>query len=222
MHVMRGEELLRNANYLCLKFLVVKMDPLNDVSHNTTCYTNVTTTINKDLLYHISSLTSYMLDTMNARSNSLYVPAFLFCFVLYRCRPWVRPVSRLSLTRNVKNWKFNYSTNLSCQKAQTLKSGNHYPMCCILCPLEECFVYELLGSMLHTTYRKYKESAHMCLIDHPISQPSLDVSSIWTLVITAKSKNYDSDLCRLSGQVSVFLCWFHAENLSLQWWLLFW
>jgi hypothetical protein len=30
------------------------------------------------------------------------------------------------------------------------------------------------------TYRKYKESAHMSLIDHPISQPSLDISPIIT------------------------------------------
>jgi hypothetical protein len=28
----------------------------------------------------------------------------------------------------------------------------------------------------NTTYRKYKESAHMSLIDHPISQLSLDIS----------------------------------------------
>jgi predicted GIY-YIG superfamily endonuclease len=38
----------------------------------------------------------------------------------------------------------------------------------------------------NTTYRKYKESAHMALLDHPISQPSLDISPIWTPVITAE------------------------------------
>jgi hypothetical protein len=34
----------------------------------------------------------------------------------------------------------------------------------------------------NTTYRKYeyKESAHISLIDHPISQPSVDISPIWT------------------------------------------
>jgi hypothetical protein len=37
----------------------------------------------------------------------------------------------------------------------------------------------------NTHYRKYKESAHMPLIDHPISQPSLDMSPIWTPIITA-------------------------------------
>jgi hypothetical protein len=38
----------------------------------------------------------------------------------------------------------------------------------------------------NTRYRKYKESAHMCLLDHPISQPSLDISPIWTPVIAAE------------------------------------
>jgi hypothetical protein len=40
----------------------------------------------------------------------------------------------------------------------------------------------------NTTYRKYKESAHMSLLDHPMSQPSLDISHIWTPVITAEVK----------------------------------
>jgi hypothetical protein len=40
----------------------------------------------------------------------------------------------------------------------------------------------------NTTNRKYKESAHMFLLDHPISQPSLDISPIWTTVITAEAK----------------------------------
>jgi hypothetical protein len=31
----------------------------------------------------------------------------------------------------------------------------------------------------NTTYRKYKEAAHMSLLDHPISQPNLDISPIW-------------------------------------------
>jgi hypothetical protein len=30
----------------------------------------------------------------------------------------------------------------------------------------------------NTTYRKYKESAHMSLVGHLISQPSLDISPI--------------------------------------------
>jgi hypothetical protein len=40
----------------------------------------------------------------------------------------------------------------------------------------------------NTTYRKYKESAHMSLLDHPIIQPSLDISPIWTLMIAAEIK----------------------------------
>jgi hypothetical protein len=38
----------------------------------------------------------------------------------------------------------------------------------------------------NTTYRKYKESAHMSLVDHSISQPSLDISPIWTPITEAE------------------------------------
>jgi hypothetical protein len=39
----------------------------------------------------------------------------------------------------------------------------------------------------NTTYRKYyEECAHMSLENHPIRQPSLDISRIWTSVITAE------------------------------------
>jgi hypothetical protein len=55
----------------------------------------------------------------------------------------------------------------------------------------------------NTTYRKYKHSAHMSLLDHPISQPSLDISPHWTPVITAEVKNYISVQCRLSGETCV-------------------
>jgi hypothetical protein len=38
-----------------------------------------------------------------------------------------------------------------------------------------------------TTYnRKYEESTHGSLPAHPISQPSLDISPIWTHVIAAE------------------------------------
>jgi hypothetical protein len=40
----------------------------------------------------------------------------------------------------------------------------------------------------NTTYRKYKESAHMYLLDDPIRQPSVDNSPIWTAAITAEVK----------------------------------
>jgi hypothetical protein len=54
----------------------------------------------------------------------------------------------------------------------------------------------------NVTYRKYKKSAHMSLIDHPISQPSLDNSPIWTPVITAEIKKLQ--LCPV---------WIEWENL---------
>jgi hypothetical protein len=40
----------------------------------------------------------------------------------------------------------------------------------------------------NTTHKKYKESTHMSLLDHQISQPSLDISPIWTPVISAEVK----------------------------------
>jgi hypothetical protein len=40
----------------------------------------------------------------------------------------------------------------------------------------------------NTTHRKHKESAHMPLLDHAISQASLDISPVWTPVITAEVK----------------------------------
>jgi hypothetical protein len=39
----------------------------------------------------------------------------------------------------------------------------------------------------NTTYRKYKESAHMSLVAHPINQPSLVISPIWTPIIVSLS-----------------------------------
>jgi hypothetical protein len=38
----------------------------------------------------------------------------------------------------------------------------------------------------NTTYRKYKGYTNMSLIDHPISQPSLDISPFWTPVTIAE------------------------------------
>jgi hypothetical protein len=38
----------------------------------------------------------------------------------------------------------------------------------------------------NTQFRKYKDSAHISLLDYPSSQPSLDISPIWTPVITAE------------------------------------
>jgi hypothetical protein len=41
---------------------------------------------------------------------------------------------------------------------------------------------------LNTTYRKYKESAHMSLVAYLISQASLDISPIWTPTTEAEVK----------------------------------
>jgi hypothetical protein len=48
--------------------------------------------------------------------------------------------------------------------------------------------FRILQIEPNTTYRKYKESAQMSLLDHPISQRSLHISPIWTPVITAEIK----------------------------------
>jgi hypothetical protein len=45
---------------------------------------------------------------------------------------------------------------------------------------------EVLQIELNTTYRKYKESAHMSLAAHPFSHPSLDISPIWTPIMEAE------------------------------------
>jgi hypothetical protein len=55
----------------------------------------------------------------------------------------------------------------------------------------------------NTPYRKYKESTHVSLVDHLISQHSLDISPILTPAITAELKNYQSVQCRLSGEICV-------------------
>jgi hypothetical protein len=59
-------------------------------------------------------------------------------------------------------------------------------------------------SKAKTTYRKYKESAHVSLLEHPISQPSLDISPIWTPIIASEVNNYNSVQHKLSGKIGVF------------------
>jgi hypothetical protein len=46
--------------------------------------------------------------------------------------------------------------------------------------------YGVMAVSFKITYRKCKESAHMSLVDHPISEPSLDISLIWTPTIAAE------------------------------------
>jgi hypothetical protein len=54
--------------------------------------------------------------------------------------------------------------------------------------LDEARVLEIESN---STYRKYKESAHMACLTNPISQPSLDISPLWIPLISkdvSKSK----------------------------------
>jgi hypothetical protein len=68
-----------------------------------------------------------------------------------------------------------------------------------------------------TTYRKYKQSAHMSLVDHPISQPSLDISPIWTPVIAAEVRKLQ--LCPMYTErkncVFIFILVPYREFISL-------
>jgi hypothetical protein len=50
----------------------------------------------------------------------------------------------------------------------------------------------------------------MSLVDHPISEPSLDISPIWTPIIEAEIRNYNSIQFRLHGKI-VFLCWYNTD-----------
>jgi hypothetical protein len=67
----------------------------------------------------------------------------------------------------------------------------------------------------NATYRKYKESVHMSLLDHPISQPSLDISPIWNPIISAEVKYYNSIQCRLSGKIVSFMLVPYREFISI-------
>jgi hypothetical protein len=44
----------------------------------------------------------------------------------------------------------------------------------------------MLATTCNTTYRKYRESAHMSVVDHLTRQRSLDISPIWTPDIAAE------------------------------------
>jgi hypothetical protein len=61
----------------------------------------------------------------------------------------------------------------------------------------------------NTTYRKYKESAHISLIDP-------DISTIWIPTITAEVKKLQLHPVKIKWDNLCFLCWYHTENLSLQ------
>jgi hypothetical protein len=46
---------------------------------------------------------------------------------------------------------------------------------------------EGLADSINTTYRKHKETGHIVSpVDHPISEPSLYISPLWTPIIAAE------------------------------------
>jgi hypothetical protein len=60
----------------------------------------------------------------------------------------------------------------------------------------------------NATYRKYKESAHMSVVYHSISQLSLDFSPISNPVTTSQKTIIPSSVDYLWR----LLCWYHTEN----------
>jgi hypothetical protein len=67
----------------------------------------------------------------------------------------------------------------------------------------------------NTTYRKYKESTHMSLVDHPISQPSLDISPIWTPIITTEVRKLQLRPVYIICENCVFMLVPYREFISL-------
>jgi hypothetical protein len=47
-------------------------------------------------------------------------------------------------------------------------------------------LFKVLQIEPNTTYTKYKEAGHVSLVDHLISHPSLDISSIRASIIAAE------------------------------------
>jgi hypothetical protein len=77
----------------------------------------------------------------------------------------------------------------------------------------------------YITCKKYKGSDRMSLLYRPISQPSLNISSIWTPVITAEVKKLRLHQVYIEWENLFFLCWSHKEyyfspvisNVTLLW-----
>jgi hypothetical protein len=65
-------------------------------------------------------------------------------------------------------------------------------------------------------YRKYKESAHMACLTNPISQSSLDISSIWIPLISNEVVNSQKKpiSCKNPIQISV---WSPAHPIYWAW-----
>jgi hypothetical protein len=66
-----------------------------------------------------------------------------------------------------------------------------------------------------TTYRKYKEFPHVSLIDHPISQPSLDISPICIPITAAEIKKLQLRPVQTKWKNNVFMLVSHREFISL-------
>jgi hypothetical protein len=65
----------------------------------------------------------------------------------------------------------------------------------------------------NTSCRKYKESAHTSLVDHPITEPSLHISPVWTPIIAAEVRKQLRPV-QIECE-NCILWWQHTENLSL-------
>jgi predicted GIY-YIG superfamily endonuclease len=92
-------------------------------------------------------------------------------------RCYIGETSRPSQVR-IKDHKYNLTKGLLEKSKFAQRAYKSHNLC-----WKEAKVLQIEPN---TTYRKYKESARMSLLDHPISQPSLDISPIWTPVITAE------------------------------------
>jgi hypothetical protein len=74
---------------------------------------------------------------------------------------------------------------------------------------------EFLQIEPNTTYRKFKESAQKSLVEHPTSQPSLDISSIWTPVITAEVRKLKICPVQIMYESCIFMLVSYKEYVSL-------
>jgi hypothetical protein len=54
-------------------------------------------------------------------------------------------------------------------------------------------------------------NTRMSLLDHPISQPSLDISPVWTPIIAAEVKKLQVPPVQTECENLFFLCWYHKE-----------
>jgi hypothetical protein len=64
----------------------------------------------------------------------------------------------------------------------------------------------------NNTHKKYKESAHMSLVYHPISQLSLDVSPIWTPIIAAEVRKLQFRPVKIMCENCVFMLVQYKEH----------